>query len=63
MRNPLANPVKIKSTGTKRIFIIQFLLGAQGTHEKNVSKLLRLSWEAEKIKPKQGKSAKMSGKG
>lgn len=32
-------------------------VGAQGTHEKNVSKLLRLSWEAEKIKPKQGKSA------
>lgn len=29
----------------------------------NVSKLLRLSWEVEKNKPKPGKSAKTSGEG
>jgi hypothetical protein len=29
----------------------------------NVSKLLRLSWEIEKIRPKPGKSAKISGEG
>ncbi|MBC8199857.1 MAG: hypothetical protein ISS67_00095 [Desulfobacterales bacterium] len=29
----------------------------------NVSKLIRLSWEIEKIKPKPGKSAETSGEG
>lgn len=29
----------------------------------NVKKLIRLSWEIEKIRPKQGKSAETSGEG